>query len=285
MKIKPISKYTRIAIGLAAIGALCVAVSLVAYWLRLHELGLSNSSSDWGSFGDFIGGFAGTIVSLITLIALACTLHLQAVELADTSDALRDQAKSMNEQLQLARIVELRRIRPIVTLNWKRHRSARLSLTMKNVGLGPAIVDKLVVVHPSNKTKAVTRGTLQVKKFWGKIIKASMPGGEHMTVAEWDFSVQPVRDLLRGLAVGESQAIFSIIFKQEEAIKHVLPSLRRNVSLVIHFRSLAGQSLSTDAQYELPPIFSLEEGSNIGEQAVSGNFRFRDHAAFRGDED
>jgi hypothetical protein len=91
-------RYASIAVGLMVGGFVAIALCIAAYTLVLSRHGLSDRSIDWGTFGDFIGGMAGTVIALITLIAIAFTLHLQARELEETRAELRKQASTMERQ-------------------------------------------------------------------------------------------------------------------------------------------------------------------------------------------
>jgi hypothetical protein len=86
------TRYVGIAIALSLIGSVTLIVCFGAYWYNLHELGLSPRSDDWGSFGAFISGIAGTTIALTTLIALAATFALQARELESSRHALQRQS-------------------------------------------------------------------------------------------------------------------------------------------------------------------------------------------------
>lgn len=94
--------------GWGVLVALLVSAPLVALilglWLYIAQFGpdLSPTHQRWGEFGDFVGGFVGTILATATLIALACTLWLQARALQDTREALSDQQRSAQEQLTAA---------------------------------------------------------------------------------------------------------------------------------------------------------------------------------------
>jgi len=66
---------------------------------------LSSSNSDWGTFGDFIGGTLNPILSILSLIALLLTIVLQSKELESTRMELERSAsaqesteKILNEQ-------------------------------------------------------------------------------------------------------------------------------------------------------------------------------------------
>lgn len=102
--------YKYIAIALAVVGAFIFGVSVFFY--HQYILGpISASAKDWADYGNFMGGFAGAAVSLLTLIALAINLHLQAKELQETAQALRDQAHIAGEQSSLSYFFELLRER------------------------------------------------------------------------------------------------------------------------------------------------------------------------------
>ena len=88
---QPPNTYRNIAIGLGIGGLGVILASLLAYAIRFWAMPVGESE-DWGTFGDFVGGFAGTFLGLLTLAAIAITLHLQANELEDTRSALQRQA-------------------------------------------------------------------------------------------------------------------------------------------------------------------------------------------------
>lgn len=75
-----VKTYKTIAITLGAVGVLTFAASWIEF-ARIHGTAIIEGPNAWGQFGDFIGGFVGTVVSVATLIALAVTVHLQAVAL------------------------------------------------------------------------------------------------------------------------------------------------------------------------------------------------------------
>src|SRR5947207_12715634 len=82
------TRYFRVAIGLSVIGVAALTLSVYAYWRELHHLGISPKSDEWGSFGAFVGGIAGTTIALGTLVALAVTLALQAREMEASRHAV-----------------------------------------------------------------------------------------------------------------------------------------------------------------------------------------------------
>ena len=113
-----VTTYRRIAWALAGLGGIVFVGSACLYAWALGG-GLSDKSAEWGAFGDFVGGFAGAFVSLLALIALAITLHLQAKELQETTQALKEQARSSVEQNSLSFFFELLRERSSVIEAWE----------------------------------------------------------------------------------------------------------------------------------------------------------------------
>ena len=60
------------------IGALVIAGALLTYSLNFNEgLGLSSDKGEWGTFGDFIGGFSNPIITFITMCMLIKSIDLQ----------------------------------------------------------------------------------------------------------------------------------------------------------------------------------------------------------------
>jgi hypothetical protein len=62
----------------AYFGALIILGALLAYFLNFNEwLGLSDDKSEWGAFGDFVGGFSNPLLTFITMCLLIGSLNLQ----------------------------------------------------------------------------------------------------------------------------------------------------------------------------------------------------------------
>ncbi|WP_025896326.1 hypothetical protein [Kordiimonas gwangyangensis] len=59
------------------------------HFLHVAGLKLSKSAADWGAAGDFFGGFANPLISLITLSVLVAAYRLQRKELAATVAELK----------------------------------------------------------------------------------------------------------------------------------------------------------------------------------------------------
>lgn len=74
------------------LGASTILLALIAYAVNFsHGLEFSQEKGDWGTFGDFIGGFSNPILSFITMCMLIHSLRLQQ----EANDSLIDQNKQI----------------------------------------------------------------------------------------------------------------------------------------------------------------------------------------------
>lgn len=91
------ARFEKIARYLIWTGLVAVVGSAFIYFaaFREHPVG---ETGDWGAFGDFVSGIAGTALAGATLVAVALTLSLQARELDASRRVLRDQARTLNKQ-------------------------------------------------------------------------------------------------------------------------------------------------------------------------------------------
>lgn len=69
--------------SLGAFSVLYLAVLLILFFTRFTEK--SDAVSDWAGFGDFLGGAAGPVFSLISLFAILYTIGLQTKEISRAS--------------------------------------------------------------------------------------------------------------------------------------------------------------------------------------------------------
>jgi hypothetical protein len=77
-----------IAIAFSIVGLFALAASALSDWWFLHSNGISSRSDDWGSFGAYVNGIAGTAIALTTLIALALTFAVKAGEMERSRHAV-----------------------------------------------------------------------------------------------------------------------------------------------------------------------------------------------------
>lgn len=236
-----------------------------------------------GQFGDAFGALT-SLLNALALAALVATVVLQSRELRETREVLKDQADALDkqvsaanaqlaqlqdqakvtsEQLRLAYEVEFRRIRPILTLEWNRSDDgAAVSLVAKNVGLGPAIIDKLTILAPL--LRVITRDSVETHLLWRDVMRATMPGGPEFAEAEWNPTAvpPPTSAVFRGLAVGDSQPIVRVRFQDRSVLRAALPHLKDTLRLIVHFRSMAGQELTTEDQYDIAPLLTDEDAQS-----------------------
>ncbi|MDP3324442.1 MAG: putative phage abortive infection protein [Hydrogenophaga sp.] len=86
-----------------------IAVLLLvgAYVWTFNQLPSSESPPAWGSFGDYVGGLLNPLVSTFTLYVAVKVWQLQKVELQQTKDELKKQAKTAEQQRQEQRFFDL----------------------------------------------------------------------------------------------------------------------------------------------------------------------------------
>ncbi|MBK8814939.1 MAG: hypothetical protein IPN42_05260 [Methylococcaceae bacterium] len=78
------------------IASVLVVSVFMFYFLKFHYK-LSSSNTDWGTFGDFIGGTLNPILSFLGLIALLLTIYLQSKELESTRKELERTASAQEK--------------------------------------------------------------------------------------------------------------------------------------------------------------------------------------------
>jgi hypothetical protein len=91
-------RYKEIGSLIAVVGTSVACLAAFAFWFVLRRNGASTYPPDWGVFGDYFGGIAGTLVSLVALYALVMNIRLQSEELEDTRAQLDQQRRVMNRQ-------------------------------------------------------------------------------------------------------------------------------------------------------------------------------------------
>lgn len=237
--------YTTIAIALGATGVLSLALSWT-WFAWVHGTDIVENAEAWGQFGDFIGGFVGTVIAVATLIALAITVHLQAT-------ALRETQQSLSAQLKTYQLNESLKIRPILKTDWllvRRQGEAQVdhvNWSIRNLGYGPAHIESLEVcdgdsvagVYPNlndgRKTKLV--------KFIENVIPEDLITIENARILVQRFDVNR-----RWLAHGDSLEIIQIKMNDRKIAKRIQRLLLDRVSITVHFRTVLGERFSTQTQ-------------------------------------
>lgn len=80
---------------------------LVIYALVFRHLPATETPSAWGTFGDYLGGVLNPLVSTFTLVVAVRVWQQQKVELEQTKEALKEQAKTAEQQRQEQRFFDL----------------------------------------------------------------------------------------------------------------------------------------------------------------------------------
>lgn len=85
-----------------------VAAASYAIYFRGHEAG---DPTDWGTFGDFIGGISNPLLSFLTIVLLLYSLRLQARELKESTAAVKQSAAELNLTRRIYENQEILQIR------------------------------------------------------------------------------------------------------------------------------------------------------------------------------
>lgn len=243
-----VSVYRKIAIALGAVGMLTLIAVVLAYAV-LIDSGLSQDSTDWGTFGDFVGGIAGTVIALSTLVALVIALQLQAKELEQMRSALDEQTKATQKQIERARLYEERRVQPLLKAEWSIDSNTQcIYWRITNVGLGPCIMDSIELFVFGQMIGSHEFDSRQkAHEVWcralSKTLDSGYPGDERVFV-------EPLQEFKRALKDGEYQQTVRVNCTDRVNVYTAADILDRSLRPVIRFRSLAGVPLSTEHQYD-----------------------------------
>jgi hypothetical protein len=247
------SFYSIAALVLGLIGVLALTISVWQY--AAHVGGqIVDDRTAWGMFGDFLGGFVGTIIALATLIALAITVHLQAQTLADTRAALTDQAATAQKQLRLIERTEALKLRPLLKGEWfpaERSDRAAIDWRITNVGPGPALVDS-VELHTDGRKLGEHTFKLgpEMLGAWRSAISAILRETLGETMPAEAVALMPMTGLQRAIGSREYQASVRLYRATPGDCRAAMGILNSRLDVVIHFRSMAGEKLSTREQLE-----------------------------------
>lgn len=239
--------YKWIAYGLAMFGVIVLAVAFVIY--RKHFAGdYSPSGSDWGLFGDYIGGVAGTLLAFATLIALVVALVVQATELEETRRALGDQVEASKNQLKLIKETERVRIQPVLKVEWFPYQANMniVILRFTNIGFGPCLMEQVHVQANSqhigshgledwNTADVVWRNALR------NVLGSNFP-------EEKKVRLEPMNKYRKLLAAGETQQMLVVEFPDHNTAKKAIYNLQSLIEVDIEYKSLGKAHVHTGAQ-------------------------------------
>jgi hypothetical protein len=91
---KRINRSLRFAQGLILLAVLAYALNFAL----VHGARVSDSTADWGQFGDFLGGLLNPLLAFMAFYWLTQSILLQKEELAATKAALQDSARAQLAQ-------------------------------------------------------------------------------------------------------------------------------------------------------------------------------------------
>lgn len=86
-------------IWITIIASLSLCIVICVYFIKFTGV-LSSNQTDWGTFGDFIGGTLNPIFSFLSLLAILFTIHLQVQELEATRTELKQSRIAQEKQSQ-----------------------------------------------------------------------------------------------------------------------------------------------------------------------------------------
>lgn len=92
---------------LPRIAGVLAAILIGSYIFTFQKLPVTENPAAWGTFGDYMGGLLNPLISLFTLIVAMQVWKLQKTELAVTQKALKEQARTSEQQRQEQRFFDL----------------------------------------------------------------------------------------------------------------------------------------------------------------------------------
>lgn len=110
--------------------AILALITISSYIITFHHHSISESPSDWGVFGDYIGGVLNPLISFVTLCFLIKTYFSQRAELRNNEEQNVKQLRIQVLQSKISASYEL--------LAVYRHELDRLIENKKAEGIGTA---------------------------------------------------------------------------------------------------------------------------------------------------
>lgn len=142
MEIVNSKKIRTIVFFISAFAILITSIPLYLY-LKIFNGGLSNIQSEWGTFGDFIGGVIGTIFSLIAVIFSLVSIYITL----KIATRIHENEQSFNEE-RLSKEIEIihKQNKPYLYVNLSK--SKKLSkVEILNSGNGPLVISKWSIAY------------------------------------------------------------------------------------------------------------------------------------------
>lgn len=101
-----LERFERVGLKRIAVSAALFAVApIVAYfaWFAVLRQPLADTTEGWGQFGDYVGGFAGTILAGATVVLLVMSVLIQLQTYRTTKEELKATSQALADQLEQSR--------------------------------------------------------------------------------------------------------------------------------------------------------------------------------------
>ncbi|WP_025165896.1 hypothetical protein [Pseudomonas taeanensis] len=82
--------------------AITPLVIYMTWFIAFNNQDISKNATDWGAFGDFVGGLINPLIAFFAFYWLTKSVLIQKIELSETKKALQDTQKSQEEQAKIA---------------------------------------------------------------------------------------------------------------------------------------------------------------------------------------
>lgn len=110
-----------------------VIITLLVIHFSIFNGDFSPVQEHWGSFGDFLGGVGGTMLSALAVLLIFLTYHLQKDELEKTREALGNQNKQLDRQQYQNLFFKLLERKDYIISNIKYSKDAEGYVALKNI--------------------------------------------------------------------------------------------------------------------------------------------------------
>ena len=259
LRISETKRYSSIAwaIGIGSLVAFATVIFL--YLINFRHSTLSVEPEDWGRFGEYVGGLAGTVVSAMALVTLAINLHLQAKELREARANARSDRRHAEQALYDQRRYEERRVHPLIRAEWRIDAEGVgievvTSLVIRNIGLGPCILQSLSFNEGSDGTTLSARPSSAERTSLAQAIKqifeGIFPGTWNLDLFEFETLVLAPHEEFKVTRAHTGTTDPSLA-------SMVRARLQKQLTPVVYFQNMIGTAISTKTQFNI-----LKEASN-----------------------
>ncbi len=144
---KEIKKFLNLVIVITLVFML---VPVLIYILNFKGENISDSSADWGTFGDYIGGIAGTFLNLIaalfSLVSVYITLRI-ATRIHESEQRFNeDNIEREKERFEKEIELTIKQNKPYLYVDLKRLPD-ETKINLSNYGIGPLIIKEIKIFH------------------------------------------------------------------------------------------------------------------------------------------